>query len=72
MHRRLVVTAIATVALLVGAFGGYGPQLRALGEGPARTAVFRMDLQQEPPSMDPQGTTLPEAELLMTLCSTAS
>jgi oligopeptide transport system substrate-binding protein len=66
VRRRLGVTAIATAALLVGAAGGYGPQSRALGVGAARTAVFRMDLQQEPPSMDPQGTTLPEAELLMT------
>jgi oligopeptide transport system substrate-binding protein len=65
VRRRVVVTAIVTFLLLAGAAGGYGLQPRALGAAGA-PAVFRMDLAQEPPSMDPQGTTLPEALLLMT------
>jgi oligopeptide transport system substrate-binding protein len=66
VRRRLITALILTAALLAGAAGGGGLQSRALGAGAARTAVFRMDLAQEPPSMDPQGTTLPEALLLMT------
>lgn len=65
MCRQLVVATIVA-ALLVGPVSGFGVQPTAMGASPATAGFFRMDLAQEPPSMDPQGTTLPEALLLMT------
>jgi oligopeptide transport system substrate-binding protein len=66
LHKRLVATAIVMMTLLASAVSSLSLQSRALAADVVRTGIFRMDLPQEPPSMDPQGTTLPEALLLMT------
>ena len=65
MCRRSFLVAIATGALLAGLVSGSAVPPAAVKAAAAGggAGVFRMDLAQEPPSMDPQGTTLPEALL---------